>query len=300
MPLPPSFPDLVALELFLSVVREGSVSRAAAAHGIAQPSATNRIKTLERQLGMRLLDRTTAGSTPTAEGSVVAGWAERVVRAAEELSAGVNALKAAATGEVRIAASYTVAEYLLPTWLDRHRRERPEDRIELEVVNSASVLDRLRSGVADLGFIESPIEIDDLAHRALAVDRLVTVVAPGHPWAERTWVPVEALVTTPLVLREIGSGTRESLDASLASLGYDAPIAHLELGSTSAVKAAIATGRSPGVLSDLAVADDIGAGRLAVVNVRGLAIERTLRVVWSSARPLPPSAADLVERIAGA
>ncbi len=131
----------------------------------------------------------------------------------------------------------------------------------------------------------------------VGTDSLVTVVAPSHPWARRTAVPVEALITTPLVLREVGSGTRDALTAALVDLGYDEPLASLELGSTSAVKAAIATGGSPGVLSDLAVRDDVAAGRLAVVNIRGLRVKRDLRVIWRSEAGLAGSARDLVRRL---
>jgi len=114
MPLPASFPELASLDLFVSVVELGSVSRAAAAHGVSQPSASSRIKHLERQLGMRLLDRGPSGSLPTDAGVVVAGWAETILRAAHELEAGLSAFQAAQAGRLRIVASFTIAEYLLP------------------------------------------------------------------------------------------------------------------------------------------------------------------------------------------
>ena len=85
MPLPPTFPELASLDLFVSVIELGSVSQAAAAHGVTQPSASSRIKHLERQLGMQLLDRGPGGSRPTDAGVVVAGWAEGILRAAHEL-----------------------------------------------------------------------------------------------------------------------------------------------------------------------------------------------------------------------
>ena len=135
MPLPPTFPELASLDLFVSVVELGSVSRAAEAHGITQPSASSRIKHLERQLELRLLDRGPGGSVPTDAGVVVAGWAEGILRAAHQLSAGLSAFQAEQTGRLRIAASFTIAEYLLPQWLDRFSRAHPRDSIALEVAN---------------------------------------------------------------------------------------------------------------------------------------------------------------------
>ena len=215
MPLPPTFPELSALDLFASVVALGSVSRAAAAHGVTQPTASARMQHLERQLGVRLLDRSPTGSVPTDAGHLVAGWAEGVLAAADELRVGAEAIAARSAGRLRLVASYTIAEYLLPAWLGRFRRTHPDRAVELGVANSAEVLLAVRSRRADLGFVESPTAVDDLASRALGTDDLVVVVPPTHPWSRRASVPAEQVAATALVLREPGSGTRESLEAAL-------------------------------------------------------------------------------------
>lgn len=295
MPLPATFPDLQSLDLFVSVIELGSVSRAATAHGITQPSASSRLKHLERQLGMRLLDRGPGGSRPTDAGVVVAGWAEGILRAAHELSAGLSAFQAEQTGRLRIAASFTIAEYLLPQWLDRFSRDHPRDSVALEVANSTAVVDRLRQGAADLGFIETPSELDGLDQLVVAHDELVTVVAPSHPWAQRRSVPVEALAATPLVMREAGSGTREAFEAALRTLGLGAPTAVLELGSTSAVRAAVVHGNAPTVISRLAVAAELDVGQLTEIDVPGLVIGRELRAVWPAGTDLPTLARALLD-----
>lgn len=297
MPLPPTFPDLASLDLFVSVVELGSVSRAADAHGIAQPSASSRIKHLERQLDLRLLDRGPGGSVPTDAGVVVAGWAEAILRAAHELSAGLSAFQAEQTGRLRIAASFTIAEYLLPQWLDRFSRAHPRDSIALEVANSTTVVERVHHGAADLGFIETPSELTGLDQQIVGHDELVTVVAPTHPWASRGAVPVEALAATPLVMREAGSGTREALESALRDLGLGEPGAVLELGSTSAVRAAVVHGNAPTVISRLAVAAEVAAGQLVEIDAPGLAIGRDLRAVWPAGSELPPLARALLDEL---
>ncbi len=297
MPLPPTVPDLRALDLFLSVVQLGSVSRAAAAHFITQPSASSRLRTLERQLGITLLERTATGSHPTPEGSVVAGWAEGVLQAAEQLSTGVEALKAEATGLLRLAASLTVAEYLLPPWLENFFRNRPDDSVALEVANSTAVLERLESDSIDLGFIESPTPTPTMNEQVVAHDELITVVSPEHPWTRRKNIPLEALATTPLILREVGSGTREALESELLRQGFDPPTSALDLGSTSAVRVAVMNGSSPTVISRLAVRDDIEAGSLVAIEVPGLIIERRLRAVWPKRSELPPLASSLLKQL---
>ena len=292
-----SYPDLGALELFLTATRLGSVSQAAAAHRIAQPSASSRITTLERQLGIKLLERGPRGSVPTSEGSVVAGWAENLLRVAQELTTGVEALRASRTGQLRVAASFTIAEYLLPPWLDKFLRSRPDDSVALDVVNSTHVLERVDAGQADLGFIESPDPTPTMRSQTVAVDELVTVVRPGHPWTRGAGVSVDTLVSTPLVLREQGSGTRASLEQALAVLGLDAPYSVLEVGSTSAVRSAVRNGSSPTVVSGVAVAADLDAGTLVAVPVAGLSIRRRLRAVWPRRRDLNPLAQALLDQI---
>ena len=143
VPLPPSCPDLTSLDLFLSVLRLGSVSRAATAHGMTQPSASQRIRQLERQAGVALLDRSPNGSTPTAAGALLADWADGVVAAAAKLAAGLEALGPPAEGRLRVAASLTIAEYLLPGWLGALQRAERSARVELQVANSAAVMERV-------------------------------------------------------------------------------------------------------------------------------------------------------------
>jgi DNA-binding transcriptional LysR family regulator len=294
--LPSTFPPLESLDLFCSVVQLGSLSRAAELHGVAQPSASARIRQLERQLGVTLLTRSPSGSLPTATGSLVANWAAQLLTAAGELSAGVAALKNESPGRLVVAASFTIAEYLLPTWLGALHRKHPGMAVELEVVNSTGVLRRVREGSAHLGFIESPGSTGGLSSQQVGADELVVVAAPAHAWARRRRpLTARALTTTPLVLREVGSGTRDALVSALATAGLGPPVAALELGSTAAVKAAVEAGAGPAVLSRLAVHAELGAGRLVKVDVTGLHLQRNLRAVWRSGTSLTPSALSLLD-----
>ena len=122
-------------------------------------------------------------------------------------------------------------------------------------------------------------------------------MAPAHPWANRRTVTVETLAATPLVTREAGSGTREALEAALAALDLGPPTAILELGSTSAVRSAVLDGNSPTVISRLAVAAELDAGSLIEIEVKDLAISRSLRAVWPRRNPLPPLAVQLLDSL---
>ncbi|MEU8123758.1 LysR family transcriptional regulator [Spirillospora sp. NPDC049024] len=287
-------PDLGALELLLAVVRLGSVGRAAAELGVTQPAASARIRSMERQIGVALLERSPRGSRPTEEGALVAEWARQVVAAAEALDAGIGALRERRDGRLRVVASLTVAEYLMPGWLVTLKTVHPGVAVTLRTANSTVVAEQVRGGAADLGFVEGARTPAGLNGTVVATDRLVVVVGTRHAWARRrSGIAAAELAATPLVLREEGSGTREVLDRALAAHGGTAPPL-LQLASTTALKAAAVSGAGPVVVSDLAVADEIASGRLVRVPVPELDLSRPLRAVWPAGRRPAGPARDLL------
>ncbi|ARH90372.1 LysR family transcriptional regulator [Streptomyces sp. MOE7] len=290
VPLSHRVPDLGALELLLAVARLGSLGRAARAQGISQPAASSRIRSMERQLRVALVERSPRGSRLTDAGALVTDWARRVVEAAEAFDAGAQALRGRRDSRLRVAASMTIAEYLLPGWLIALRAELPGTAVSLLAGNSSVVAERLLAGEADLGFVEGLAVPAGLDGAVIAHDRLVVVAAPSHPWTRRRGeLTADELAVTPLILRERGSGTRQVLDAALAAHGGLAePL--LELASTTAVKAAVVSEAAPSVLSELAVGEELGARRLVEIPVRGLRLGRELRAVWPAGqRPAGPA-----------
>ncbi|SDJ10980.1 transcriptional regulator, LysR family [Frankineae bacterium MT45] len=297
-------PDLNALEVFLAVARTGSLNAASAEVGVSQQAISARITSIEAQIGVVLLSRTPRGSTLTPVGVVVAEWASRLVEAAAELDAGLASLRHDRRARLRVSASLTVAEQLLPRWLvalragNQQRGEQPAE-IDLLATNSDVVAATVRDGRADVGFVEGPQPPKGLRSRAVGHDRLAVVVPPEHPWSRRQR-PLTAteLGRTSLVSREVGSGTRDALSAALRSaLGddYEPPPPSLALSTAAAVRSAVIAGAGPAVLSELAVADDLSSGRLRQIRVEGLELTRTLRAVWlGGATPPSGAARDLV------
>lgn len=285
-------PDLRSLALLVALDEQPSISRAAAAVGLGQPAATARLRALERRVGVPLVERGARGSRLTPAGALAASWARELLDRAEELTAGLASLRADRAARLRVAASLTVAEHLLPRWLATFAGRHPATVVTLEAMNSAHVERAVLDGAADLGFVEGPAVGPGLAARDVAHDRLLVVVAPGHPWARRRTPPDAAeLAATRFVQREPSSGTRTSFEAALAAAGAPEPAPPvLELSTTSAVRSAAAAGAGPAALSELTVTDDLAAGRLVAVPVR-LDLTRTLRAVHRNAqRPSPPAA----------
>lgn len=285
-----SWPDLSALELLVAVADHGSLSAGARATGVAQPNASRSIARLERHLGVTLLHRSTAGSTLTDSGLLVVDWSRNVIRAARELTEGATSLATDSAESIVVAASQTVAEHLLPSWLAALRETHPEVRIEIHVHNTHDVLDDLLGARCDLGFIEGPRPPRGVNHLVVAHDELVLVVPPRHPWAgRRSPVSADELWITPLVMREAGSGTRVALDEALGAPAQPA----LELASNAAVRVSVQSGTAPAVLSRLAVSDALASGSLVEVPT-SLHLHRQLRAVWTGPRRLQGPAAELV------
>ncbi|MEU9478439.1 LysR family transcriptional regulator [Streptomyces sp. NPDC048191] len=280
-------PDLAALELLLAVARLGSLGAAAREVGITQPAASSRIRSMERQLGVALVDRSPRGSRLTDAGALVTDWARRVVEAAAAFDAGARALRDRRDSRLRVAASMTIAEYLLPGWLLALHAERPDTAVSLLAGNSAKVAELLLTDEADVGFVEGLTVPTGLDSVVIARDRLIVVTAPGHPWARRRRpLRPEELAATPLILRERGSGTRQVLDAALGGLAR--PL--IELSSTTAVKASAVSGAGPSVLSELAVGEELSMRRLVSIPVEGVSLRRDLRAVWPTGhRPTGPA-----------
>ncbi|WP_125616842.1 LysR family transcriptional regulator [Specibacter cremeus] len=286
------WPDLAVLELLVVIAEHGSVSAGAQTVGMAQPNASRAILQFERAHGIRLIDRSPRGSTLTAEGAALVEGARGALDAARSFSATVDALQQERTSQLRVEASMTIAEYLAPVWLARLRKRLPSLQVSFQVRNSVEVLALLKAGECDVGFIESPSVPRRVRSAVVATDRLAVVVNPTHPWARRSAITAKELASTPLVVREYGSGTRTTLDDALSGFTVPAPV--LELNSTAAVRGSVISGAGPAVLSELAVGSWVGAGELVQVPVADMPLERRLRAVWVGPHPLKGPAAELV------
>ena len=272
--------DLVTFELLEQVADRGTVTAAATAMGITQQAASARLARAEQALGVRLVARAVTGSTLTEHGGMVLEWATPVLEAARRAETSLEALRNHDSSIV-VAASQTIAEYPLPGWLQTLRATTPSVRVRLISGNSADVVDHVRRGAASLGFIERPEVPQDLRSVQVGADELAVVTAPDHPWAGRTISP-EELASTPLVIREHGSGTRSTLEGWLKREGRTLSVPAAELTTASAIRAAARSGVAPAVLSIRAIEEDLAAGYLRRARVDGPQIRRPFTALWSA------------------
>ncbi len=288
--------DLGPLRLLVAVGEHGSITEAARLEGVSQPAASKQIAALERAMSLPLLRRAPSGSTLTAEGEVVASWAGRVLATVEQMRGAVESMRVHADPDLVVAASMTVAEHLAPAWLSTLRATRPDVHVGLRVTNSHDVQELVVRGEVDLGFVETATLDPRVESRRLMRDRLAVVVAPTHAWAaRRRSLGAEDLARTPLIVREHGSGTRDTLDRVLRANPAD-PL--LVLGSNEAVKGAVKAGVGAAVLSVLAVGEDVRRGQLVEVAVDGLDLHRPISAVWRRGQRLGDASRTLLRTAA--
>lgn len=209
---------------------------------------------------------------------------------------GVAGLHRAAHPSLRVMASKTIADHRIPQWLSALRKLRPDLAVELDVANSQQVTAAIRDRRAGLGFVEGPHPPAGLGSRVLVADELAVVVAPHHPWVtRRRALPLSELAETPLLWREKGSGTRDTVWAALEIHGTPARPA-AELGSAAAILATARGGTAPAVVSRLIVAHELRAGTLYEVPLAdSVTLTRKFRAIWHRRSPPSGPAGDLVE-----
>jgi DNA-binding transcriptional LysR family regulator len=288
-------PELAELRAFCVAVDLGSLGKAARLLRVSQPALSKRLRALEALSGSRLMERSTRGVVPTEAGNRLYEAARRLLAEAEVVEALMEGL-GAEEAPVRVAASPTIAEFVLPAKLveleSRHERHLS---VELSIANSSAARALVLEGRADLGVVaadESESQATGLSESPFYEDEIVIAVPEGHPWAALEEIELAELVSTPMIMRDPGASSRRIVSAALEPLGMSLMPPLAEIGSTAA---AITTAISEGVpvlLSSVALAGSRSDG-LTVCRVSGLSFTRRFVVVHSGEEGLPAPARAL-------
>lgn len=280
--------NLNHLAIFLAVAEAGSVGGGAASLHISQPAVSKQLREFEHTLGLTLFDRLPKGVRLTAAGEQLLGFARRIFateQAAERALAGMRDLSA---GKLVIGASTTIGNYLLPMVLAEYRQTWPGVEILLEIANTKVIQQKLLDNALDLGLTEGFVESDELNAEVFATDVLVVIAAAKHPLMGKRNLTARQLCDEPCILREPGSGTRSVIERILTQRGLNHMPA-MSLGSTEAIKRAVAAGAGISLVSRLAIANELVNGSLVQLKVKDLQVERPLHKV--SLRNKQPSRA---------
>jgi DNA-binding transcriptional LysR family regulator len=280
------------LEIFRAIALTGSTTAAAQSVPLSQSATSTALGEFERSLGARLFDRVGKRLLLNDNGRALLPLALGVLDGAQHIERAFAAGGVNLAAELRLHASTTVGNYILPRLLSGFRELVPAARFDVRIGNTLDVVTAVREFSADLGLIEGPCHGPDVVVTPWFEDELVIVAAPGHPLAnssgtrtKRRKLTAAELAHAPWLLREPGSGTREAVELAL--------LPHLEniqpamtLGSSEAIKNAAAEGLGISCLSRSAVEDLVSTGRLCVLETRLPPLMRRLALIHHRAKVL--------------
>ncbi|MCB1893933.1 MAG: LysR family transcriptional regulator [Zoogloeaceae bacterium] len=269
--------SLRQIEVFVAIARAENVSRAAESLAMSQSAASSALSELERQFDRPLFDRVGKSVLLNESGRLLLPRAVELLDRAGELESLLRGRTV--FGAIRLGATLTIGNYLATLIVAAYLRSHPECRARLEVHNTARIVEQLQRFELDLGLIEGQCHAPELSVERWIADELVVFCAPSHPLAGRTGIPVEALSREVWILRERGSGTRETFDHAMRHV--DGPLSvRLELEHTEAIKRAVESGLGIGCISRLALRDAFRRGTLAPIEVSDIDLSRHFQFVW--------------------
>ena len=281
--------DCTRLRLLVEIERTGSLSAAARAIGIGQPTASGHLRVLEGAAGQLLVERNGRGSRLTEAGTVLARHAAQALATLAAGEEELHALAGLETGTIHIGASTTPGVYLLPDTLGCFRRDHPNVVVEIEIASTGAILERLLAGRVQLALVGETEPDERLQLEPFLADEIVGVARPGLLPVRDGAVEAAALAEHVMLGREAGSSTKRVAGRVLAEAGVR-PRQVWELDSSEAIKRAAREGLGFAFLSRYAVAEEVERGELESFRLAGHPrIERSLHVARLARRPLSPS-----------
>lgn len=288
--------NLNHLRVFRAVCETNSITHAARQLHISQPAASKQLAELEAQLGVALVERRPRGVRLTAAGEVLGRHARRLFHEEAAAEAALQALLGLELGQLSLAASTTIGSYIVPAVFGALHAAHPNVKLQLEIGNAARVEELVLGGQLDLGLSEGTPASESLHVEVFTHDSMVLIAAPEHPLvAQASHGPLSARVleNVPFIVRERGSGTREVVEAALERRGLRvAPV--MSLGSTEAIKNAVARGLGVALVSSLTIELELSSARLRTLELADLSIRRALHLLTLEGKPPSPAAAEFL------
>jgi len=267
---------LKQLRVFLAVAHHQNVSRAAREMSMSQSAVSGALKELESQFDIQLFDRVGKRLQINELGRILRSKSEALVAQALELEQ--DFLQHQAGGEIKVGATLTIGNYLCVGLMDRFMVSFPESRVKLDVANTETIAREILDFKIDIGMIEGELQHPDLLIQPWRQDELVCFCSPEHPLASVGELSLERLLGLKWILREPGSGTRQTFDRALYEHLHELDVL-LELQHTEAIKRAVESGLGVSCLSRIALVEAFARGSLVPLKTPYLNLQRMLIIV---------------------
>jgi DNA-binding transcriptional LysR family regulator len=286
--------DIRDLQVFLAVAARLNFTRAGEDVHLSQPSVSVRVRRLEQELGVKLFEQLGKKVALTEAGRLLDPHARRVVAALDDARHVIEEVQGLERGVLRIGASTTPGIYLVPKLIAGFKNLHPKIEVRLEIKDTRQVEEGLIRNDYDFGFVGGHLVGDEVKILPWRTDEIVLVAPPGHPLAQRKYVLLKDVARQQFIFREIGSATRVAVNEKLRSLNLQLE-AVMEMDNPEAVKQAVQAGLGVAFLSRFSVGTELKTGTLVIVKVRGLTIQRELKIAYRKAKHLSRAAQAFIE-----
>lgn len=282
--------DLHRIEIFCTLIKLSSFSKAAETLYLTQPTVSGHIKNLEAEFGVRLLDRLGKRVVPTDAGEVLYRYGQKLLALRDRARQEISGISGAVSGLLKIGGSTIPGAYVLPGLIGSFKKKFPSASIQLFIDDTAKVAGAVVNNDLHIGVVGARVSDPRLETRPFLKDELVIAVPAGHRWACKKAVHLGELTEEPFILRESGSGTRRIMEERIGKAGI--LLADLNtvavVGSSDAVRQAVKAGLGISILSIRAILDDITAGRLSAVRLKGIQLERSFSIILLKGKSRAP------------
>ena len=264
------------LEVFLAIAHYDNISRAAESLNMSQSAASGALKELEQQFDIQLFDRIGKRLKINELGRLLRPKAEALLERARALEQ--DMLQHQTVGQIKVGATLTIGNYLAVALMVEYMREHPGAKLNLEVANTSAIAARVANFDLDVGLIEGEVQNPELETIPWQQDQLVVFCAPDHPLAKKQRLSDSDLLQATWILREKGSGTRQTFDRAMHGLLPNLNVL-LELENTGAIKRSVEAGFGIGCLSRIALAEAFQHGTLVPLEVAERSFHRNLYLI---------------------
>jgi DNA-binding transcriptional LysR family regulator len=284
------------LLIFHKVAELRHFTRASEALYISQPAVSKQVHELEKTLKQPLFTHSGQKVYLTEAGKLLYDYAHRIFVLAAEAETALSEMQSMERGRLTIGASTTIGTYLLPELLVRYKALYPGIDLVVDIGNTEEIQQKLLSHRLEVGLVEGNVTHPELIEKLWRQDELVLIIPPHFPYATEEPPTIHQFLEQqpPCILREQGSGTRSVLEQELCASGAGPIHPIIELGSTEAIKRAVAAGLGVSFVSEHAIQLEVEAGRIRRVPLRNFVIKRSLSMVWIKERRLSKAAQEFL------
>jgi len=258
------------LKVFCTVAETRSFSKTSEIIHLTQPAVSLQIQALEEMYETKLFDRSSSRVTLTPAGEVLYKYAKEILALYASAEKVIGEMTGLVKGSITIGAGSTIGNYLLPSVISDFRKTHPKIKVHLFVANMQRVIELLNAGNINVGLIEGDVKRQKIVVEKLLSDELLLIVPPHHSWAKRKEVSIAELIEEPFILREAGSGTRQTIEKFLARHGItlQSMKVSMVLGSTQAIKEAVENGLGVSIISRWAARKESKYGTLNMLSFK--------------------------------